>query len=89
VRGIRNAEASLGDGRKEPRPSELAVAAVARRSLAYREAVAAGTVLERRHLIALRPGTGIPTTQLETVLGRRLTRAVDRGNLVEITDLEV
>lgn len=89
MRGIRNAEAALGDGTKRPRPSEAAVAAVARRSLGYREDLALGTRVERRHLIALRPGTGIPTTQLQTVVGRRLKRAVTGRTLVDAADFEV
>ncbi len=88
VRGIRHAEAALGDGLKAPRPSEAGVADVARRSLCYREALASGTVLERTHLVALRPGTGIPTKDLATIVGRRLCRAVIRNALVHADDLE-
>lgn len=86
VRGIRNAEAALGDGAKLPRPSEQTVAVAARRSLAYREDLAAGTQLAEHHLIALRPGNGVPTTQIDTVVGRRLRSAVRRGQLVAVTD---
>ena len=88
VRGIRNAEAALGDGTKQPRPSEVAVAAVARRSLCYRENLAAGVVVEERHFIALRPGTGIPTTEIGKIAGRRLRHAVHRDQLVALDDFE-
>jgi N-acetylneuraminate synthase len=88
VRGIRNVEAALGDGAKVPRPSEQGVAAVARRSLCYRDDLAAGTQLAEAHLIALRPGTGLSPTQLPAVLGRRLARSVQRGHLVDVTDFE-
>jgi N-acetylneuraminate synthase/N,N'-diacetyllegionaminate synthase len=89
VRGIRNAEAALGDGIKQPRPSEASVAAVARRSLCYGESLASGVTLEERHLIALRPGTGIATTEVGKVVGRRLRRAVQRDQLVGLDDFEV
>lgn len=89
VRGIRHAEAARGDGTKQPRPSELAVAAVARRSLCYRGDLSAGTRLERHHVIALRPGTGIPPTELGKVLGRTLQTSVKAGQLVGFGDLEV
>jgi sialic acid synthase SpsE len=89
VRGIRIAEAALGDGIKRPRPSEAAVAAVARRSLCYREDLASGTVVGEAQLIALRPGTGIPTGEISRIAGRRLKTAVKRGQLVEIADFEV
>ena len=89
VRGIRTAEAALGDGTKQPRPAELAVAAVARRSLCYRADLAAGARVEEHQLIALRPGTGMPTKDLGTIVGRRLGRAVRRGQPVTIDDFEV
>jgi N,N'-diacetyllegionaminate synthase len=89
VRGIRNTEAALGDGQKVPRPSELAVAVVARRSLCYREDLVPGTVLAEGHFIALRPGTGVPPTEMGRIVGRRLQQAVKRGQLVETSDFEV
>jgi N-acetylneuraminate synthase len=89
VRGIRNAQAALGDGVKQPRPAELAVAAVARRSLCYREELAAGTRIAEHQLIALRPGTGIPTKDLGRIVGRQLGRPVHRGQLVSVDDFEV
>jgi N-acetylneuraminate synthase/N,N'-diacetyllegionaminate synthase len=89
VRGIRNAEAALGDGEKRPRPSELAVATVARRSLCYREDLAAGAVVAEHHFIALRPGTGIATTEVGKLVGRRLARAVRHAQLVALDDFEV
>jgi N,N'-diacetyllegionaminate synthase len=88
VAGVRTASAALGDGVKRPRPSELAVAAVARRSLCYREDLAAGVVIEPHHVIALRPGTGLPTRELGTILGRRLARAARRHQLVEHSDFD-
>lgn len=88
VRGIRNAEAALGDGRKLPRPSEQGIAVAARRSLCYREDLAAGTRIEQRHLIALRPGNGLPTNQIDVVVGRKLSRSVRRGELVTAADLD-
>jgi N,N'-diacetyllegionaminate synthase len=86
VRAIRNAEASLGDGIKQPRAAELRVAIAARRSLCYHQDLAAGTVLERAHLIALRPGNGVATSEAPTYLGRRLVRSVTRGELLAPSD---
>jgi N,N'-diacetyllegionaminate synthase len=87
VRGIRTAEAARGDGTKRPRPGELQVASVVRRSLAYGADLPAGTLLERHHLVALRPGTGIPTAHLGEVVGRPLRVDVRQGRLVEPDDL--
>ena len=89
VRGIRNAEAALGDGIKRPRPSERGVAAVARRSLCYRQDLVAGAVVAEYQLVALRPGTGIATAEVGKIVGRRLRRDVRRDQLVDFDDFEV
>lgn len=86
VRAIRSVEAALGDGRKQPRPSEISMIAAARRSLCYRNALAAGATVGERDLIALRPGTGLETSQIATIVGRRLRVAVERGQLVTLDD---
>jgi N,N'-diacetyllegionaminate synthase len=86
VRGIRNVASALGDGRKQPRPSELPMTDAARRSLCYRADLAAGARVEEQHLIALRPGTGIPTSQIGTIIGRTLRAPVRRGELVKLDD---
>jgi N-acetylneuraminate synthase len=48
----------------------------------------AGTVLEREHLAAKKPGTGIPAARLDEVVGRRLRRGVQADTLLTIDDLE-
>ena len=47
----------------------------------------AGTVLAREHLIAKKPGTGIPARDLPALLGRKLKRAVARDALLSNDDL--
>ncbi|MCZ4306863.1 pseudaminic acid synthase [Zoogloeaceae bacterium G21618-S1] len=50
-----------------------------RRSLYVVEAVAAGQVLTRENVRAIRPGLGLPTKYLEVLLGKRVARDVARG----------
>lgn len=52
---------------------------VFRRSLFVVEDVAAGELLTRRNVRAIRPGHGLPTRHLPDVLGRRAARAIARG----------
>ena len=47
-----------------------------------------GTVLERTHLAAKKPGSGIPANALGDVVGRRLARAVVPDQLLSYEDLE-
>lgn len=84
VRGIRNVEASLGHGRKEPAASEAEIAAVARRSLVAACDLAAGTELTERMIAVRRPGTGLPATMLSQVVGRRLRVPARAGALLTL-----
>jgi N,N'-diacetyllegionaminate synthase len=88
VRRIRLVEGALGDGVKRPTPTELENAAVVRRSLAAAEDIPAGTVLSDGMVTALRPGTGIPPGKIGEVLGRRVRRALSKGELLSSADLE-
>ena len=47
-----------------------------------------GHLLERADLAAKKPGTGIPASQLDEVVGRRLGRAVERDTLLSDDDLD-
>jgi N,N'-diacetyllegionaminate synthase len=81
IQGIRKVESALGSGKKVPTPGELATAKVARRSLIASRDIDAGTILKRDMIVIRRPGTGIPPTMLENVLGRRLRTNVATGSL--------
>ena len=82
VRAIRNVEAARGDGLKQPAPSERSNRDVLRKSLAFKSAVAASTVISREMLVAKRPGTGVSPSRIEEVVGRRLLRSVEKDTPV-------
>ena len=88
IRAIRAVEASLGDGIKAPRPVELPVRALVRRSVAARRDLPAGHVLAREDLAVLRPATGIAPRDFESVIGRQLLRAVGGGEVLKPADLK-
>jgi sialic acid synthase SpsE len=88
IREIRVVEAALGDGVKRPRPSEQAVSAVARRSLHAARALSRGTRLTADDLISLRPGTGMPPSAADRVIGRSLKRALGAGEMLSERDID-
>lgn len=88
VRSLRTVASALGSGEKTPTPGERKVAAVARKSLHWRISADAGTVVGFQHVEALRPGTGIPPTAVERVIGRRLRTSVRGGTPVRQDQLE-
>lgn len=49
--------------------------------------IPAGTELTREMLAAKRPGTGLPVTELDAIVGRRTTRALAKDTLISTDDL--
>ncbi len=88
IDAIRAVESALGDGRKVPTPSERSTAAVARRSIHFRSALAAGASVTERDFIMLRPGTGLTPRHVAELVGRRLRRDVGRHAMARREDFE-
>ncbi len=88
VRAVRHIESAFGDGIKAPRRCEIAVRAVARKSLVVVEKIPAGTALTKRMLAIKRPGTGIEPKDLSKVVGRHLRRAASKDEVLEWRDIK-
>ncbi len=84
VRGIRTVEHALGHGRKEPAPSEASTAAVARKSLVSARDIQAGTPLTASLITVKRPGTGLPPSMLEQLVGRRAVTDIPADTLLTL-----
>jgi sialic acid synthase SpsE len=84
VRGIREAEAALGNGRKQgPGPEESEeMYRLGRRSLIVTRDLPAGTLLELDMLTVKRPGFGIAPKYLELVVGRALRVDVEADDIL-------
>jgi N,N'-diacetyllegionaminate synthase len=79
VRSIRTVEVALGHGRKEPSSREAEIAEVARRSVVAARDLEAGERITPDAIDIKRPGTGLPPSAVEQVVGRRLVRALPAG----------
>lgn len=86
IKQIRQIEASLGDGVKAPRASELPVRDLVRRSATLIKDKKAGEVIGDDDLVLLRPGTGIPPKNLTEIIGRQLKRALVAGTQLSYDD---
>jgi N,N'-diacetyllegionaminate synthase len=84
VSGIRDAQAALGDGRKEgPIPEEREENyTLARPSLIAARDLPVGTVLEPEMLAVKRPGFGIAPKHLDLVIGRTLRTDVEADDVL-------
>ena len=82
VCSIRNVEKALGDGKKEPSPSELRIAAVVRKSIVAAEDIKAGDIFSAKNLSVKRPGTGISPMQWDDLIGRHAGRAFKKDEMI-------
>lgn len=88
VAAIRNVELAIeGSGFKEPSPSELKNLTVARKSIHLKRDVKKGETLAEEDLIMLRPGDGISPFEFENIVGRRLSRDLNKNQKLTWSDL--
>ena len=87
VARIRELEVLLGNGSREPQQCELAHITAVRRSLAAARDLPAGTTLSAADLICVRPGSGFAPDSAAQLVGRRTSRALSAGTVVQAGDL--
>lgn len=87
VQDIRKIEACLGDGEKQPRPDELPVRDLVRRSISLARDMQQAEVIKEDDLQMLRPGTGIPPGQRHLVVGKQLKFPLQSGSILNWQDL--
>jgi N-acetylneuraminate synthase len=84
VKAIRRVESAMGHGRKEPAPTELEMAAVARKSLVAARDIPAGATLTEDAIAIKRPGTGLPPGAQKYVVGRTAVRKIAQGSIITL-----
>jgi N,N'-diacetyllegionaminate synthase len=82
VEAIREVEAALGDGVKRPVRSELPMRDIARKSVVAVVHIPRGQPVTREMLGVRRPGTGIPPSDLERLIGRAHCEDIPAGSLL-------
>ena len=83
VSSLRAVRSALGDGRKVPQPAEIENRAIARRSLVARRAIAPGELYSVENVTLKRPGTGVPASRWDEMLGRPANRAYAPDDLID------
>ena len=87
VETIRNVEAALGDGIKRPMPSEIANKPRMQKSLVATRSLAAGETVREADLTCKRPGSGLPPKWIDRVVGKKVSREIDRNSLITLNDI--
>jgi sialic acid synthase SpsE len=82
VRSIREAELTLGTGRKEPCLIEIKNAKGMRRSIVAARKIRAGEVFSSSMLTCKRPGTGIKPALLPELIGCVVSRDIAEDELI-------
>jgi sialic acid synthase SpsE len=82
IESVETAIAMTGGGAISYEGAEAVTARAARRSLFARRPIPRGSVIERDSLVALRPGTGIPPSEIEDVAGKRSLVDIPEGHLI-------
>ena len=88
VRGVKLAHATLGDGVKRPKPSELENLALIRRGLVTKRSLRKGERLTRAMLAIKRPAAGIAPEDIDKVVGRQLTCDLDDDEPIAWSSLD-
>ena len=83
VRHVRDAERLRGQPGKHVLAIEQDVRKVSRQSLVVRRDLTGGEILREEDLTVQRPGTGMPAALITQAVGRRVTRAVQAGALLQ------
>jgi len=85
VKAIRNIEkAMLGNGIKEPAPSERKNIAIARKSIIAKQNIKAGTLFSEENITAKRPGSGLSPMLWDQVIGEIAKRDFSIDELIEL-----
>jgi N,N'-diacetyllegionaminate synthase len=82
VTSIRNIEKALGNGVKEPSPSEEKNKVIARKSIVAAGVIRKGEVLGQANITVKRPGTGLSPMCWDEVLGRIASKDFDPDELI-------
>ena len=83
VHAIRNIEAALGDGAKEPTDSESKNRQIARKSIVAAKGIAAGAEFTEENLTVKRPGTGMSPMLWDQLIGTKAQRAYSEDEVID------
>jgi sialic acid synthase SpsE len=88
VKSLKRVNRMLGTGVKQPSAAEMDMKVKMRRGIYARNAVTAGTVLSDNDLICIRPENGLPASEYENIVGRKLKNGLAGLQAIRLEDLE-
>jgi N,N'-diacetyllegionaminate synthase len=88
VRIVRDVEAALGDGIKQPMPSELPNKPLMQKSLVAQRSVRAGDTITSDDLTCKRPGFGLAPSWFNRVVGRRAAVDIPKDGVLTLSSVD-
>jgi N,N'-diacetyllegionaminate synthase len=88
VQEIRNVETALGSSDKKPTTSEKKIMKLVRKSIVAKGDVEKGIILTKDMLSIKRPGTGLPPTELEKIIGKKTKRCIAQDEIFQLDMVE-
>ncbi len=88
VRSVRNIEAALGTGIKEPSASELKNIQIVRKSIYTAKPIKKGEMLTMENLVTKRPGTGISPLLMDEIVGKTALQDMEDDHQLQLTDFQ-
>ena len=88
VEEVREVSQLMGSGEKVAQACEKELHITVRRSIGAARDISVGTLLTASDLTWIRPGTGIAPGEEDLVLGRKVKRALRKGELITPDDID-
>lgn len=87
VDGVKKVEVALGS-EKKIHEKEASIREWAFRSLVSTCDIESGEILTQDHIWSKRPGTGIPSWQMDEIIGRKVLNKISKNTLISLEDLD-
>jgi N-acetylneuraminate synthase/N,N'-diacetyllegionaminate synthase len=87
VIGIRNIEASLGSGLKNPSMKEIENSFGMKRSLVLLCDLDENSILQGKHIGFKRPASGLPPNMIEKVIGKKLLKSMKKDEALQLDSI--
>jgi N,N'-diacetyllegionaminate synthase len=88
VTEIRNAEKALGIYEKKPTKSEEKLMKLVRKSIVAQEDIKKGSIIEKHMITFKRPGTGLPPTEINNIIGKKANRQILNDEIFKLDMVE-
>ena len=89
VQAVRNIEAAMGNGIKNPTPNELKIKDQVRKSIVAKTQIDKGQIITLDRIAIKRPAGGIEPKNINILIGRKAARDIKEDELITLGDIDL